>query len=138
LPALADGFSILRWIHLVALEGPWAAYSWSAVRGVDQLISGVCVENLTTGKLSHVNYAAAFPSGGGLGSVNTIVVKHNGSVAWAADTGLYPPRLQVESDGIEGFRVVAQGPEIDADSLVLEGSSLTWIEAGAPRSATLR
>jgi hypothetical protein len=110
--------------------------SWSAVRGIDGVITGIAVEDLITGKLSHVNPAVPFPGGPDL--VESIVVKHNGSVAWAAEVDTYPQLFQVQADDIEGFRSMAEGPEIDGDSLLLQGSKLIWNDTGVPQSAMLR
>jgi hypothetical protein len=66
-------------------------------------------------------------------------LKGNGSVAWIAeDPGHNPPYSQVDSDGVKGPMVLDEGPEIDPNSLSLEDSALSWINAGSPRSATLR
>jgi hypothetical protein len=138
LPTEANGFSILRFIGQLALQGKWAAYSWSAVQGVDSIHFGVVVENLITGKLSHVNPSLSGSLGGGFGPVRSIAVKHNGSVVWGAEIEGTPPHIQIESDGIEGFRVLDEGSEIDAASLVLSGSTAWWTDSATPQSATVR
>jgi hypothetical protein len=141
LPAEADGFSTMRVIGLVTLRAPWAAYSWLAVQGIDVLRTGVVVENLRTGKLAHVDPAIAEIPGRvyGPGQVVTMVLKGNGSVAWAAEAlGYTPPHIQVQSDGVEGLKLLAEGSEVDPTSLSLHGSTLGWLNAGALDSAHLR
>jgi hypothetical protein len=141
LPAEADGFSIFRIIPLVTLRAPWAAYSWLAVQGKDVLRTGVVVENLRTGKLAHVDPAISEIPGRvyGPGEIVMMVLKGNGSLAWAAEAlGYIPPHIQIQSDGVEGHKLLEEGSEVDPTSLSLHGSTLDWLNAGALRSAHLR
>jgi hypothetical protein len=47
------------------------------------------------------------------------------------------PRREVWALDTHGQRVLDVGPDIDLASLTLDGSTLTWTNAGTPRSATL-
>lgn len=140
LPAEANGYPILREIGDVTLKAPWVAYSWLAVRYVDFVRTGVVVENLRTGKLSHASSALMEISGRvyGPGNVLRMVLKGNGSLAWIAEGESSPRYLQVVSNGLEGFKLLDEGSEIDPGSLSVEGSTISWVNAGLAHSVILR
>ena len=73
--------------------------------------------------------------------VRDLVLKENGSVAWTVgrgsfgDPGYFAQELWVR-DG-QGERLLDSGAGLDPTSLTLTDSTLTWINGGVVRSATL-
>lgn len=73
----------------------------------------------------------------GIGPIEALVVKSNGSVAWIVQTTQEEGSYQLHVLNREGERILASGPELEPHSLALTGSTLYWLEAGKPFSATL-
>jgi hypothetical protein len=79
----------------------------------------------------------------GNGPAEGVVVKSNGSVAWIAVDGVHPnaPTLsttyQVWKIDRTGQHLLAMGPQIVPDSIALAGSTVYWMNGGAPEMAAL-
>jgi hypothetical protein len=142
------------WHETIALAGPVLAYS--ADSGEDTKYvrcdcehRGIVVRNLQTGRLLH-----HVPTGPhdpmyklyvGVGNAQRVVVKSDGSVAWSVqniiawdEAGQNEP-ISYEVRDIERHQehLLAAGPDVDAQSLTLNGSRLSWVQGGKPMSATL-
>jgi hypothetical protein len=137
-----SGWSYLNPKTLV-LRVPWVAYSITSM-GVDGGGSGISVRNLKTGAETQSYDAVTLPPNPApetFTSVAKIVLQQDGDVAWigeeASITGAEPPRLQVELGDSAGLSIVDEGSGIDPDSLSLNGSMLTWSNAGATHTAEL-
>jgi hypothetical protein len=74
--------------------------------------------------------------------VATLVLKPDGSVAWigtgASIVGQHAGVTEVHEIGRGGSRLLDSGAAIDAQSLRLRGSRLSWRHGGRTRAATLR
>jgi hypothetical protein len=69
-----------------------------------------------------------------------LVLKPNGSVAWILYRQAWDFSETYEvwkSDASDHDGLLAAGPDIDPDALALDGSTIFWIRAGEPQSATL-
>jgi hypothetical protein len=126
----------------VALAGVDAAYGL-ATFGVDTGSAQVIVRRLSDGR----QLRSAPATQGRLGpesvqAVDALVVKANGAVAWIAEArSIISQRsavIQVARDDARGNSVLDSGTGIDARSLRLHGSSLSWRDGSQTRSATLR
>lgn len=85
--------------------------------------------------------------------LSDLALKANGSIAWTVERialgpdGLYPIGYPNEPPIVEarevwaldsqGQRIIDSGPELNPESLELKDSTLTWINDGTTRSATL-
>lgn len=127
-------------VEPVLLAGSFAAYGLTTC-GTDTAHSQVLVRNLANGKLLVGDYAI---SGGvppeSFERVNAIVLKRDGAVAWLAglgSIGLHGNRFEVVRVDRRGQALLDSGPRIAANSLRLQGSTVTWTDGGRTRSATL-
>ena len=120
----------------VALAGDVVAYGVDRC-GVDTGSTTVMVRRLSDGKRL-AGYAAVM---GPIGpesyeSVGSLVVKPGGAVAWIATANSiigHGTRIEVDANG----KVLDSGGAIDRSSLRLHGSTLTWRDGPATRSAAL-
>jgi hypothetical protein len=103
----------------------------------------VIVRNLGDGRLLHAVPAtttAHRPES--LESVDSIVVKPDGAVAWIAQTrsiiGRGAAILEVHRLDIRGQSLLDVGRSIEARSLRLSGSTVSWQVGAVIRKATLR
>lgn len=73
------------------------------------------------------------------GSVGDLELKENGSVAWISTSDFDPaePMRRVWASDSLGTRLLDEGPGIAPGSLELNGSTLSWVNGGLSRSATL-
>jgi len=101
----------------VDLAGPYAAYQ----RGGFAIV----VRDLRTGSILRTIAVNA-----GFFGATDLEVKENGSVGWIQASGVYAVDWA-------GQRQLDTGSGLQADSLRLSGSTLTWIRGGVLRSATL-
>jgi hypothetical protein len=71
--------------------------------------------------------------------VTDLELRRTGGVAWVAVLHREgtPSNYEVWKADVAGRALLDSGPEIDPDSLALSGSILYWMNAGAPRTATL-
>jgi hypothetical protein len=122
------------------LAGVDAGYS-ETLMGVDTLSAEVVVRRLDDGRTIHTASATTKPLGPEFfQSVLAIVVKADGAVAWVATGGsIIRHGKETELDRIDkrGETTLDGGAGIDARSLRLNGSRLSWRHGVATRSATL-
>ena len=77
----------------------------------------------------------------GFQSIDSLVVKADGAVAWIATANsIGKPTFvrQLQRLDTRGFAVLDSGRDVNAASLRLHGSRLSWKHATAVRTATLR
>lgn len=125
----------------VAVAGDLTAYGLRNF-GVDTVISSVVVRRLTDGAqlkelaATHARGAESFQS------IGSVVVRPDGAVAWIGTqhsiAGGRGTVLEVHASSTAGDRVLESGSAIDATSLRLRGTTLTWVDGGVTRHATLR
>lgn len=125
----------------VAVAGNDAAYGLSNF-GVDTVRTSVEVRRLTDGAVLR-----DLPATTGVGpeffqSVGSIAVRSDGAVAWIGSVGSIIGHgrdvIQVRAADASGERKLDSGHGIDASSLRLHGSTLTWRRGGVTRHGTLR
>jgi hypothetical protein len=123
----------------IALAGGFVAYgdySDCAASFCDP--NSVVVQDLRNGRVRFVDGPEIR-----VAHVSRLVLTAAGSVAWIASVydanGEVVPGVQVVKAeyGVKPV-VLDSGPDIDAHSLALGGSTLYWTKAGTPRSASLR
>lgn len=125
----------------VALAGVVAAYGLSRY-GVDTVAAAVVVRRLSDGKQLRTASATSRAVGPESSeAVTSVVVKRNGSVAWIGAAGSIIAHRSTETEvnaaDRRGERLLDSGAGINARSLRLRGSTLTWVDGGRTRSATL-
>ena len=125
----------------IALAGSDVAYGYTRF-GIDTVSAQVVVRDLASGKQLHSEPATSRPLGPEFfQSVATVVVKPDGAVAWIGDGGsiIAGRTRDIEVDRAEarGFALLESGAGIDARSLRLRGSTLTWRDGARTRSARL-
>jgi hypothetical protein len=126
----------------IALHAPWVAYS-ATEHGVDTNQVWVVVRNLRNGrvKLTH-DAAPELDAVEKISAVTDIAVSGSGGVAWISSAGSLGSHASgrevaaVDSNGT--YTVLDNAAGIDPHSLALSGQQLTWTDAGARHSATLR
>jgi hypothetical protein len=123
-----------------ALAGVDAGYAVGRM-GVDTLSVQVVVRRLDTGQVLHEASATTQPPGPEFfQSVEALLVKADGAVAWIADSGSivrHTHDREVVRLDRRGEARLDSGLGIYPPSLRLSGSRLTWRNRGALRSATL-
>ena len=135
------GFSVRAGrVDLVRVSGTVAAYG--LVRsGVDTASATVVVRRLTTGRVLAQRAATTREGVEGFQSVDGVVVKADGAVAWIATANsIGPPKFvrQVRRMDARGTVTLDWGPAVAAGSLALSGSALRWRHGGLLRRSTLR
>jgi hypothetical protein len=129
-------FPVVHSLDQFRLAGPYTAYGCHGDFALDYPLgcSGeIIVRSLRDGSLRRANtnrygwdpWAAA----------TDLELRDNGSVAWI--TRVDPRTRVVAAFDAAGKRVLDRGPRINPASLMLDGSTLTWIKDGVRRSATL-
>src|SRR5205807_607519 len=122
-----------------ALSGTTLAYGLESC-GVDTGSSSVVVRRLsdgrqlrllpaTTGQLAPESYQL----------VGSVVVKSDGAVAWIAAANSVVRQsgsVEVHRADRRGHAALDSGPSIEAGSLRLRGSTLTWRHGAATKSAS--
>jgi hypothetical protein len=121
------------------LAAPYLAYACGG-NWMDRCIAGVRVVDLRDGSVRSPRMPAWVFGRRGFTVPTDIQLKDNGSVAWIiADLqagGRPGPREVGALDGA-GQRLLDSGSKLDVNSLELNESTLTWINDGTRRSATL-
>jgi hypothetical protein len=116
-------------------NGPFVAFLHRVVRSVvSDITDSYEVVDLRTGART----ATGAISSGAQSSVSSwsdAVVSRSGALAWAVDTEGSTPEVRVADAG--GTRVIDSGRDIDLESLVLDGTRLTWTRAGVAHEAEL-
>ncbi len=124
-------------VEVPRLTAPYAA--WSAV----QCGNSNCISTVTTLDVASGGGPDSFPAStaglpGNSTRVTDLALKANRSVAWIVDIGSsVGSDRQVVAVDSAGRRVLDSGGNIDPESLTLSGSTLSWTESGAGRSANL-
>jgi len=124
----------------VALAGVDAGYAVGRM-GVDTFATQVVVRRLDNGQTLHdVSATTGLLGPEFFQTVQALVVKADGAVAWIADGGSivrYTHRVEVVRLDRRGEATLDTGPGIYPPSLRLSGSRLSWRDHGAVRSASL-
>lgn len=101
--------------------------------------SSVTVRNLQDGRV--ISDLDASMTGGAPGDgehVTDIELKPNGSLAWLVHlVGAARNTIEVVAVDANGRRLLESSPDIDPQSLALDGSTLSWSTGGVTHSATL-
>jgi len=126
----------------LALAGRDAAYGFTRY-GVDTLSATVIVVRLSDGEQLHNGSATSKPLGPEFfQSVESVVVKSDGAVAWVAKAGSIisrrPADVEVNRADARGQLLLDSGAGIDPPSLRLHNSTVSWRHGSAMHSATLR
>jgi hypothetical protein len=128
------------WIdsELIALDAPWVAYVENFVN-VDVGDKEVGVLNLRSGARWHCPIGPWSTIAETGFETTGIVVTQKGSAGWIGEERTLQKRRR-EVHACEGARrqILDEGPGIGLHSLRLHGITLSWTDAGAPRSAQLR
>jgi len=125
----------------VALAGRDAAYGLTSF-GVDTISATVVVRRLSDGKQLRSDAATSHPVGPEFTeSVDRVVVKSDGAVAWTSTAGSIVRQgvkeLEVNRDDRGGHSLLDSGSSVEVTSLRLRGSRLSWRDAGRTRTAAL-
>jgi hypothetical protein len=124
-----------------AVAGEIAAYGATEC-GVDTGRGNLVVRRLDTGRVLHTQPAVTGRVGvEGHTSVESVVVKPDGSAAWIAGAeAIGPPHSATEVHEVTatGSRLLDSGGVIASGSLRLRGARLSWRHGNVTRTATLR
>jgi hypothetical protein len=125
-------------LTLPRVVAPFVAFAVANCPGAS-CYSTVVVRNLQDGRV--VNDLAASMTGGPPGTsehVTDLELKPNGSLAWLVQLS-GPSRRTIEVLAVDasGRRLLETGPDVDPESLTLDGSTLSWLTGGVTHSATL-
>jgi hypothetical protein len=120
--------------------GKLVAYG-SLHRGVDTGFTVVTVRRLSDGKRL-VDDSATLASTGpeSFSALDALVLKRDGAVAWISDSqSIVRPGKEVEvvKHDSAGQKLLDSGGGIQPTSLRLQGSTVSWVNAGVKRSAAL-
>jgi hypothetical protein len=127
-------------LQTVRVAGRLAAYSLQTC-GIDTGNSTINVRNLRTGAVLVQRPATTKVGVEGFQSIDSLVVKADGAVAWIATANsIGKPTFvrQLQRLDTRGFAVLDSGRDVNAASLRLDRSRLSWKHATAVRTATLR
>lgn len=118
------------------LAAPFVAYEEQACAGLGCGYSVIVRDLRDGGKLRE----APEPATDSFGKVTDLELKDNGSVAWIANSPPFSPTptRSVWASNSLGTRRLDTGPDIALESLALNGSALSWVNAGLISSATLQ
>lgn len=127
-------------IETVRVAGHLVAYGLRT-NGVDTGHVTINLRDLGPGTLIAQRPATTRIGIEGFQSIESLVLKADGSLAWistARSIGKPTFVRQLLRLDRQGFRVLDSGPDLDATSLALDGSIITWDHGANARSATLR
>jgi hypothetical protein len=123
----------------VVVAGTIASFA-SERCGVDTGSTRVLVRNLRSGKLLSASAAAASPGPESFTSVDSLVARSDGAVAWiaqASSIGNHMTNVEVRRVDARGQALLDSGGAIARGSLRVRRSRLTWTHGGQLRSTTL-
>lgn len=124
-----------------AVAGRDAGYGLTSF-GVDTVTAEVIVRNLGSGRQLHVLPATTRVQPESFQTVDGVVVRADGAVAWISSvTSVFShgaPLVQVQRADSRGHAVLDSAPSIDARSLHLTGSTVSWKDGSRTHTATLR
>jgi hypothetical protein len=125
-------------LTLPRVAAPYVAFAVADCPGAS-CYSTVLVRDLLGGRL--VRNLDATMSGGAPGDtqhVTDLELKPNGSLAWLVQLSGYTTRkVEVVAVDASGRRLLESGPDVEPESLTLDGSTLSWRTGGVTHSATL-
>jgi hypothetical protein len=124
----------------VAVAGDVAAYGLANF-GVDTVTASVVVRRLTDGAQLQALTATRAHAAESFESIGSIVVRPDGTVAWIGSLHSiigHRSATEVHEASTAGDRVLDSGLGIDSTSLRLHGETLSWVNGGVTRHATLR
>jgi hypothetical protein len=126
----------------IEVAGTDAAYGLTNY-GVDTASAQVVVRRLTDGRVLRQEHSISGPEGAeSFESVDRVVVKRDGSVAWIAHaTSIaqgHHSVTEVQKSDQTQRTLLDKSDQIRAHSLRLKGSRLSWIDGAARKYATLR
>jgi hypothetical protein len=127
-------------IEAVRVAGRIAAYGLGST-GVDTGHVTINVRALGPGTLLAQRPATTQVGIEGFQTVDALVLKPDGAIAWIATArSIGKPTFvrQLLRLDQQGLRVLDTGPSLDAASLALHGSTITWNYGTTRRTATLR
>jgi hypothetical protein len=127
-------------VGVIAVAGRYAGYGLSSF-GVDTVSAQVIVRNLADGRILHDAAATSRILVESFQSIDSIVVKPGGAVAWISEVGSvisHNRYLEVHRLDSRGPALLDSGTGIVSRSLRLHGSTVTWRDGSVTRSATLR
>jgi hypothetical protein len=126
--------------EVAAIAAPFAAYSTS-FQGVDFNRVWAVVRNLRTDQVINVVPASPHVGVEPVSSITDLTVTASATVAWISQgRSLAGRRRNAEvAFSVPGqpTTILDEGDGIDPHSLELEGSTLTWIDEGTRRSASM-
>ena len=123
----------------VAVAGVNAAYGLSNF-GVDTIRASVVVRRLTDGTQLKELAATRAVGAESFESVGSVVVRPDGAVAWIGSLHSiigHRSVTEVHEASSAGDRVLDSGLGIDSTSLRVRGDTLSWVNSGVTRHATL-
>ena len=129
-------------VDMVSLAGPYAGFAYG-YSGPADTYEDVRVVDLRSGQDLYLGGAGPDHSDE-QGAVSGLVMKPDGSVAWIGMGLTWNPATQnnervtiVGKIDSGGYAELDRGDGIDTSSLRLDGSTLTWTDAGQTRTAML-
>lgn len=126
-------------IEVPRLAGSLIAYA-AVGCGVSGCQASIEVRDLSTGAVVREARPVLGPPDGPHG-VRDLALTENGSLAWTVARGKwFEPRFSAHELWVldsHGQRRVDSGPNLELESLHLDGSTITWVNDGTARSATL-
>jgi hypothetical protein len=127
-------------IEAIRVAGRLAAYGLRTM-GVDTGYVTVNVRVLSTGALLTRRSATTRAGVEDFQSINSLVLKADGAVAWIATAhSIGKPKFvrQLLALDRQGLRVLDSGPSLGSTSLALHGLTISWKHGTTTRTATLR
>jgi hypothetical protein len=139
---LGAGQRTLREDHVgvIAVAGRYAGYGLSSF-GVDTVSAQVVVRDLANGQVPHAAPATSRVLVESFQSIDSIVLKPDGAVAWISQVGSvisHGRYLEVHRIDSRGQALLDSGAAIVSRSLRLRDSTVTWRDGWGARSASLR
>lgn len=123
-----------------ALAGTDVAYGYTRY-GVDTVAAQVIVRDLASGRQVRSEPPTSQPPRVEFAqSIEAIVVKADGAVAWVGESGSVMSRsrdVEVDRADRRGLARLDSGPGVEAGSLKLHGSTIRWRHGARERSAKL-
>jgi hypothetical protein len=127
-------------VGVIAVAGRYAGYGLTSF-GVDMVSAQVIVRSLANGNVLHQAAATSRVLVESFQSIDSIVLKPDGAVAWISQVGSvisHGRYLEVHRLDSRGQGLLDSGAGIVSRSLRLHGSTVTWRDGSNARSASLR
>jgi hypothetical protein len=134
------GGGVRQYVELPTLSGRFAGYALRQM-GVDTGFTRVRVVDLRSGAVIHDTAATTqVTRPESFTNVTVLVVNPRGHVAWIgskSSIGMPQATYEVHKIDASATALLDSGPQIDSKSLRLHGRQISWLRAGARRTATL-